>query len=67
MWVSASGNNDLRFVSRCLTQRHGGRTRVKATAISWENPTPGGWHAPQGENFLKRVQYEITLERPNQR
>jgi hypothetical protein len=48
-----------------LAQRHGGRTRVRATAVSWENPTPSGWHAPQGEHFLKRAEYEITLVRPD--
>jgi hypothetical protein len=48
-----------------LARRHGGRTRVRATAVSWETPTPSGWHAPQGEHFLKRAEYEITLVRPD--
>jgi hypothetical protein len=49
-----------------LAQRNGGRTRVRATAISWENPTPRGFSAPQGEHFLKRVEYDITVTRPGQ-
>lgn len=61
VWQNKSIEARIRdFVA--LTDRYGGRTRVKATAIAWKNPTPGGFRAPQGENFLKRVEYEITLE-----
>lgn len=63
VWQNQSIETRIRDLA-ALTERYGGRTRVKATAIAWENPTPGGFRAPQGENFLKRVEYEITLERP---
>lgn len=64
-WQNESIESYIRDLA-ILTERYGGRTRLKATAISWENPTPSGWKAPQGENFLKRAEYVITLERPNQ-
>jgi hypothetical protein len=63
VWQNQSIETRIRDLAS-LTERYGGRTRVKATAIAWENPTPGGFRAPQGENFLKRVEYEITLQRP---
>ncbi|WP_045855611.1 eCIS core domain-containing protein [Teredinibacter purpureus] len=65
VWQNDSVESYIRQLAT-ITDSIGGRTRVKATAISWENPTPSGWRAPQGDNFLKRVQYEITLERPGQ-
>ena len=45
-------------------RRDGGTARLKATAVAWETPTPKGWHAPRGELFLKRAQYEVTLVLP---
>lgn len=65
VWQNDSIESYIRQLG-ILTQRHGGQTRLKATAISWENPTPSGWQAPHGEHFLKRVEYEITLQRPGQ-
>jgi hypothetical protein len=49
-----------------LAARRGGRVRVRATAISWETPTPGGFVSPHGENFLKHVEYDVTLIRPGE-
>lgn len=65
VWQNDSIESYIRQMSELAAMR-GGRTRVKATAIAWENPTPKGFSAPQGENFLKRVQYDITLIRPGQ-
>ena len=63
VWQNQSIEEYIRDLAE-ISRRHGYRTRLKATAVSWENPTPSGWNAPQGEHFLKRVQYEITLVRP---
>ena len=65
VWQNDSIENYIRQLAE-LSQRNGGRTRVRATAISWENPTPRGWSAPQGDHFLKMVEYEVTLIRPGQ-
>ncbi len=64
-WQNDSVERYIRDLA-VMAQENGARTRLRATAISWENPTPGGWMAPQGEHFLKRAQYEVTIVRPNQ-
>jgi uncharacterized membrane protein HdeD (DUF308 family) len=65
VWQNESIESYIRQLAT-LNQRYGGTTRLKATAIAWEDPTPGGFKAPQGENFLKRVEYVVTLQRPGQ-
>ena len=65
VWQNDSIESYIRQLAEQARMR-GGRTRVRATAISWENPTPSGWSAPQGEHFLKQANYEITLVRPGQ-
>jgi hypothetical protein len=41
-----------------------GRGTAQGDSLAWETPTPKGWHAPRGELFLKRAQYEVTLVLP---
>lgn len=65
VWQNQSVESYIRQLSELAAQR-GGRVRVRATAISWENPTPGGFVAPHGENFLKHVEYDVTLIRPGE-
>lgn len=45
-----------------MTRERGGTVRVKATAVSWGDPTPSGWVPPNGVSFLQRAEYHITLE-----
>lgn len=45
-----------------MTRARGGTVRVKATAVSWGNPTPSGWVPPGGTDFLQRAEYHITLD-----
>ena len=65
VWQNDSIENYIRQLAT-LNQARGGTTRVKATAVAWETPIPGGFKPPQGENFLKRVEYVVTLQRPGQ-
>jgi hypothetical protein len=65
VWQNQSVESYIRQLSE-LAARRGGRVRVRATAISWETPTPGGFVSPHGENFLKHVEYDVTLIRPGE-
>jgi len=65
VWQNDSIESYIRQLGE-LVYRRGGRTRVRATAIAWENPTPSGWTAPQGESFLKAAEYEVTVIRPGE-
>lgn len=64
-WQNEGIENYIRDLS-ALAEKSGGSLRLKATAVAWEDPTPSGWKAPQGEHFLKHAEYEITLQRPGQ-
>jgi hypothetical protein len=50
-----------------LADKVGAEVRVKASATSWANPTPGGWETSSDVEFLKKAEYKITLELPDGR
>jgi hypothetical protein len=64
-WQNGSVETYIRVLGE-LAARRGGRTRVRARAIAWERPTPHGFNPPMGENFLKEVNYDISLIRPGE-
>ncbi|MFE9018098.1 DUF4157 domain-containing protein [Streptomyces sp. NPDC007808] len=50
---------------RDTASREGGQVRLRATGVSWPDPTPKtGFRAPGGARFLQEAKYEITLELP---
>lgn len=63
VWQNRSVESRIRELGQMAAER-GGRVRVRATAVSWESPTPGGFIPRMGENFLKEVEYDIVLVRP---
>jgi hypothetical protein len=64
-WQNESIETYIRGLGELAAQR-GGRVRVRARAVAWERPTPGGFNPPMGENFLKKVNYDISLIRPGE-
>jgi hypothetical protein len=63
VWQNESVETYIRQLAT-LNEARGGTTRLKATATAWETPIPGGFTPPQGEHFLKSVEYVVTLQHP---
>lgn len=64
-WQNGSIEDYIRNLAT-VAERRGMDTHVKATAVSWGDPTPSGFKAPKGERFLKTAEYTVTLKRPGE-